>query len=112
MKPSPETGPIYVRVHTRVRDEKPRANLKWKQPKKWANFALILDCETITDMRQDLTFLWWRFCELKNDLYVCQREGLVYNADTLNAGLVDVIRDYARSEPADVEDGCPEDIRV
>jgi hypothetical protein len=23
----------------------------------WANFALVFDCETTTDLRQDLTFL-------------------------------------------------------
>lgn len=111
MKLSPETAPIYVRVHTRVRDEKPRRYDEKKRPKKWANFALVLDCETTTDMRQDLTFLWWRFCELKNEMYVCQQEGLVY-ADTLDKELITLIHDYARGERADVEEGCPNDIGV
>src|SRR6202521_4222127 len=106
----PEPAPIYVRVHTRVKDEKPR-DLEGKAPKKWANFALVLDCETTTDMRQDINFLWWRFCELKNDVYVCQQEGVVY-ADCLDNELIELIRTFARTKRADVEDGCPEDIRI
>lgn len=50
MNLNPETAPIYVRVHTRVRDEKPRQEYEKKKPSKWANFALVLDCETTTDM--------------------------------------------------------------
>jgi hypothetical protein len=111
MTPSPEPAPIFLRVQTRVRDEKPRESYEKKKPKKWANFALVLDCETTTDIRQDLNFLWWRFCELKNDTYVCQREGVVY-ADNLDKDSVKLIRDSARGERADVEDGCPEDIQV
>lgn len=111
MKVSPESAPIYLRVHTRVRDEKSRQQYEKKRSSKWANFALVLDCETTTDIRQDLNFLWWRFCELKNGIYVCQQEGVVY-ADALDKESVDLIRDYARGERAKVEAGCPEDIQV
>src|SRR5205823_2394289 len=102
------------RVHTRVKDETQRG--EWsdgegKVRKKWANFALVFDCETTTDMRQDLNFLWWRFCELKKDVYVCQQEGLVY-ADGLDEESVNLIREYAKRERADVEEGCPEEIGV
>jgi hypothetical protein len=110
MKTPPELAPIFVRVHTRVRDEKPR-NREWKLPNKWANFALVFDCETTVDIRQDLNFLWWRFCELKNGTYVAQQEGVVY-ADTLDKKKVRLIRNYAGNKRADVEDGCPEEIRV
>jgi hypothetical protein len=80
-------------------------------PDKWARFALIFDCETTTDIRQDLNFLWWRFCELRAGKYVCQQEGLVY-ADSLDETSIDLIQAYARSQRAEVEDGCPEDILV
>src|SRR5436190_21487868 len=83
----PELAPFFVRVHTRVANEKPRKERAWKLPDKWANFALVFDCETTTDIRQDLNFMWWRFCALKEDVYVCQQEGLVY-ADTLDAPAV------------------------
>jgi hypothetical protein len=105
----PEAAPIFVRVHTRVQNEKPRSNSVPKLPDKWANFALVLDCETTVDIRQDLNFLWWRFCELKEGAYVCQQEGVVY-ADELATESVELIRAYARSLRADVEDGCPKDI--
>jgi hypothetical protein len=110
MKLAPETAPIYVRVHTRVRNEKPR-DYDSKLRDKWANFAFVFDCETATGIRQDLTFLWWRFCELKNDIYICQQEGVVY-ADGLDQQLVKLIRNYAHRKRADVEDGCPTTIRV
>jgi hypothetical protein len=111
MKCTPEPTPVFVRVHTRVENEKPRKDREWKLPTKWANFTLVFDCETTTDIHEDLNFLWWRFCELKDGAYVCQREGVVY-ADDLAKELVGLIQDYARHRRADVEDGCPEDIRV
>jgi hypothetical protein len=69
-----------------VTNEKARKGGQWKLPDKWAKFALVFDCETTTDIRQDLNFLWWRFCEQKEGIYVCQQEGLVY-ADALDAEL-------------------------
>jgi len=106
-----ELTPIFVRVHTRVTNETPRKDGDAKSRDKWANFALVFDCETTTDIRQDLTFLWWRFCELKDGIYVCQQEGLVY-ADGLAPNAISLIRTYARDKRADVEDGCPKEILV
>jgi len=108
MNLDPELAPIYVRVYSRT---KKKAKERWKaNAPKWANFALVLDCETTTDIRQDLTFLWWRFCELKNDAYICQLEGVAYNAH-LGKEDVALIRQFARKR-ADVEDGCPEEIQI
>src|SRR5215467_9554470 len=111
MKPLPEAASVFVRDHTRVKGEKPRDAKEWSLPQKWANFALVFDCETTTDISEDLNFLWWRFCELKNAIYVCQQEGLVY-ADHLEKESVSLIREYARRRQADVEDGSPTVIRV
>src|SRR5882762_8011958 len=110
MKSVPEQAPIFVRVHTRVIDDKARPDHDWNLPAKWANFALVFDCETTVDLRQDLTFLWWRFCELKNGVYVCQQEGVVHN-DSLPRPEVALIRKFARVK-ADVEEGCPERVLV
>jgi hypothetical protein len=71
----------------------------------------VFDCETTTDLREDLNFLWLRFCELKDGAYVCQREGVVYR-DNLDAKSIALIRQFVRRKRADVEDGCPEDISV
>lgn len=110
--PSSELTPIFVRVHTRVANEMAHNDGdRTTTPDKWANFALVFDCETTTDIRQDLNFLWWRFCELKDGIYVCQQEGLAY-ADTLDAKSIDLIQAYAHANHPDVEDGCPEHILV
>ena len=101
-----ELSPIFVRVHTRVADEKPRQSGQGKLADKWAHFALVFDCETTTDIRQDLNFLWWRFCELKQDIYICQQEGLVY-ADNLDAKSIHLIRKFADDKCAQVEIGLP-----
>ena len=110
MKIPPEPAPIFLRVHTKVRNEKTR-EFDTRLRDKWANFALVFDCETTTDIRQDLTFLWWRFCELKGEGYVCQQEGVVH-ADGLDRKLVKLIRSYASRKRAGVEKGCPREIRV
>jgi hypothetical protein len=107
----PEPTPVFVRSHTRVTNEKPRKDGEGKLPDKWANYALVFDCETTIDIRQDLNFLWWRFCERKQDTYVCQQEGLVY-ADPLDPKSINLIQRYAKNRKADVEDGCPRDILV
>jgi hypothetical protein len=102
-----ELAPIFVRVHTRVKNEKPRTtDGEGKLPDKWARYALAFDCETTIDMQQDLTFLWWRFCALKGEIYICQQEGVVY-ADGLSRHSVQLIRNFAASKRADVEAGCP-----
>ena len=106
----PEPTPIFLRVHTRIKNEKRRGEYEGKLPDTWANFALVLDCETTTDIRQDLNFLWWRFCELKDDSYVCQQEGVVY-ADELNEPSVELIRSFVHGKQAQVEEGCPKEIR-
>jgi hypothetical protein len=110
-KTQSELAPIFLRVHTRVVNENPRSYGESRSPDKWANFALVFDCETTTDIRQDLNFLWWRFCALKEGVYVCQQEGLVY-ADTLDAKAIDLIRAFANTCHAEVEDGCPRNVLV
>ena len=111
----PEPAPVFVRVHTRIREgkrKKERGETKERAtPPKWARFALVFDCETTIDLYKDLTFLWWRFCELKNGTYVCQREGVVH-ADGLPPESIEIIRKYTKHRVADVEDGCPRDIQV
>lgn len=109
MRLTPELAPVFLRVHTRVRRR--RHEHEWTHPTTWANFALVFDCETTTDLREDLNFLWWRFCELKDGAYVCQREGVVYH-DKLDAESVALIHQFARGKGADVEDGCPKDILI
>ncbi|MFY9559613.1 MAG: hypothetical protein WAQ52_05200 [Terriglobales bacterium] len=111
MSKAPESAPIFVRVHTRVVNEKPRSKRERDHRDKWSNFALVFDCETTTDLRQDLTFLWWRFCELKYGVYVCQQEGVVHR-DDLEKESIALIRNFVRNKRAEVEEGCPTNILV
>lgn len=111
MTPTPELAPVFLRAHTRVMDEQSRTSRERKKLTKWARFALVFDCETTCDQHQALTFLWWRFCELKNGVYICQQEGVVY-ADGLDQKAVKLIRDFAHPLHAEVEEGCPGKISV
>src|SRR3989442_11774125 len=69
---------IFVRAHTVVEEDVSKKKKKGPskpKPPKWAQYTLILDCETTTDGYLDLTFGFFRFCELQTDEnYVCQRE--------------------------------------
>src|SRR5262245_2259180 len=103
MRLAPELAPVFVRVHTHVKRRR-RGQREWTHPTTWANFALVFDCETTTDLREDLNFLWWRFCELKDGAYVCQREGVAHR-DNLDTKSVNLIHEFARGKRADVEDG-------
>jgi hypothetical protein len=107
----PEFAQIFLRAHTRVKNAKPRGPRDSQFPTQWAKYALVFDCETTVDIRQDLTFLWWRFCELKDRVYVCQQEGVVY-ADGLPTKYVKLIDRFARNDHADVEEGSPTEIAV
>lgn len=110
VKPSkPEPIPVLLRVHTRIKNEKQRGKYESRLPDNWARFALVFDTETTTDIRQDLNFLWWRFCELKRGTYVCQQEGVVY-ADELDEASVKLIHAFAKSKRAQVEEDCPLEI--
>lgn len=114
MHKSPELVPVFLRAHTRTKGKKKgkgQFETETRLLDQWASFALILDCETTIDIRQDLNFLWWRFCELKKGKYVAQLEGIAY-ADGLERSSVRVIRDFARNKRANVEKGCPTEIQV
>lgn len=112
MAAEPELAPIFLRAHTKAKTKKKDSpDFDNGLSDRWARFALIIDCETTTDMHLDLTFLWWRFCELKDGRYIPQLEGVAYG-DTLDANAIEVIRNFASSKQADVEKGCPHQIRI
>ena len=112
---NPSRASIFLRAHTRVetrgKKKKEKSEVEWKPPDKWARGVLVLDCETTTDIQQNLTFLWWRFCELKNGIYVCQQEGVVH-ADNLDKSSINIIRDFVRGKQAEVAKGCPKKISL
>src|SRR5712692_8641295 len=119
---------IFVRTHTVVEEDVSKVveedlsniaegddNKKKKtkkgpskpKPPKWAPYTLIIDCETTTDACLDLTFGFFRFCELQPDgNYACQREGIFYAYGT-DEQSVEVIRKFVREKQFDTMEGCP-----
>ena len=77
------THDLYFRAHTvpldQPQDERsgtgdPRADLR-----RWPEFALVFDCESRTDVRQELTFGFYRLLKLKDTIYVLEEEGAFFN---------------------------------
>lgn len=98
---------IYVRAHTVNLENKQRGNTRLYDEPKWPDFALVFDCESRTSADQTLTFGSWRFCELRNDIYVCTEEGIFHDENGLMATEIDLLRRFARStKPDTTDDGC------
>jgi hypothetical protein len=97
---------IYVRAHT-VRVESAQQDTKSRYNEvKWADCALIVDCETRVSADQTLTFGFSRFCELRNGQYVTVGEG-IFHDDKLSARELNVLRRYIRhTKPDTTDDGC------
>ena len=71
------------------------------------DYALVFDCESRITAEQTLTFGFWRFCELRNNSYVCTEEGIFHDDNGLSAREFDVLRKYAKSHKARYDDdGC------
>lgn len=98
---------IYVRSHTVNLEKKQRENVGRYDGPKWPDFTLVFDCESRISADQTLTFGSWRFCELRNDRYVCTEEGIFHDDNGLTATEIDLLRRFARSATPDTtDDGC------
>ncbi|MGC1618935.1 MAG: hypothetical protein WA765_10650 [Candidatus Acidiferrum sp.] len=97
---------IFLRAHTVQLEKKQRKSSRHDEPKKWLDYALIFDCESRITADQTLTFGFWRFCELRDNRYVCTEEG-IFHDEGLTAKEFDVLHEYARAtKPETTEDGC------
>jgi hypothetical protein len=97
---------IYVRAHTVQLEKKQRGNTRQDNQAKWPDSALVFDCESRITADQTLTFGFWRFCELRDDAYVCIEEGIVHG-DSLSPKEFDLLRKYVRDTKPDTGDeGC------
>ncbi|MGB6481996.1 MAG: hypothetical protein WBE86_00760 [Candidatus Acidiferrales bacterium] len=98
---------ILVRAHTVQLEGKPRPPKRERGEPKWPDYALIFDCESRITADQTLTFGFWRFCELRDNRYVCTEEGIFHDDNSLSPREFDVLREYARAtKPDTTEDGC------
>ena len=98
---------IYVRAYTvPVEQEEKKVVLVGYEPK-WTQYALVFDCETRITADLTLSFGFWRFCELRDDKYVCIEEGIFHDDDGLSAKELNLLRKYARNtSPDTTDDGC------
>lgn len=98
---------IYLRAYTVRLDEKESSKSECQpgNPPKWPDRVLVFDCETRTTADQTLTFGFWRFCGLRNGIYVPTEEG-IFHDDELRAKEFELLRHYKRStHPETAADG-------
>src|SRR5260370_41588598 len=98
---------IYVRAHT-VQLEKNQRKSEWQDDEpKWPDYALVFDCESRITADLTLTFGFWRFCELRDNRYLCTEEGIFHDDNGLSAPEFDLLRKYATgTKPDAIVDGC------
>jgi hypothetical protein len=97
---------IYLRAHT-VRAGEADPHTPTTPDIKWADYALVVDCESRITADQTLTFGFWRFCELRGNEYVCAEEGIFHDDHGLSTREFDVLRKYAKAtKPETPADGC------
>ena len=97
---------IYLRAFTvRSEGDPPKSASQARDPK-WPDYVLVFDCESRITADQTLTFGFWRFCELRQNEYVCTEEGIVHDDHELRAHEFDVLRRYVTTKPETTADGC------
>src|SRR5258708_8943571 len=108
-----EKHDIYLRAHTIVIDKPKDADGGSQRPRttkehpKWAEYALVFDCGTRTDTRQELTFGFYRVLQLVDDTYELREEGAFYD-DDLPKGEREILESYVRTADTDVATFPPE----
>jgi hypothetical protein len=103
---------IHVRAHTCSLEHQDCKDRHLQQAEaKWSDSALIFDCESRITTDQNLTFGFWRFCELRDGRYVALEEGIFYD-EGLSPKEIERVRKIARSKKADVEDDGCDRVRV
>jgi hypothetical protein len=118
--------PIFLRAHTEVVgskkelkkepvDQELNSSVQPHTENNWAQYALVIDCETTTDERQALVFGAYRFCETGDDgVYSCIEEGFFY-ADELpdtDPNAISILNNYVKDNQAETTDGFDKRMRL
>ena len=99
---------IYLRAFAVQLANRQRKNGRQDDSPKWPHCTLILDCESRITPDQTLTFGFWRFCELRDDQYVCSEEGVFHHDHGLSASEFEFLRKWTRTtKPETTPDGSP-----
>src|SRR5712692_4277488 len=119
--------PIFLRAHTEIlknpkakvtqpKEDKTDEAIKQKrQPPKWAEYVLVVDCETTIDPCQTLTFGSYRFCRADSEgRYSCIEEGLFHPDDLSQTDLqgFSLLVSYAAAAEAQTEGNVPTSLRL
>ena len=97
---------IYVRAHTIQLEKQQHDGVREDSEPKWPDSALFFDVESRVTADQTPTFGFWRFCELRNNGYVCVEEGILHD-DRLGAKELHVLGNFAQATtPETADDGC------
>ena len=100
------TNDIYVRAHTIQLERQQRDSARQDNEPKWSDCALFFDSESRVTADQTMTFGFWRFCELRNGVYVPLEEG-IFHDEKLSASELRELHKYARATKAETaDDGC------
>jgi len=97
---------LHLRAHVTVSGDKSKHARKSggesfsRTPTLWPEYALLWDTETTLGLEQKLNFGIWRFCKLKDGVYVSLQEGIFYRDGLPHADVHKILR-YAKSKLAD-----------
>src|SRR5208283_1219543 len=98
---------IYLRAYAVQLENQQHNSSRQDEDPRWPDHVLTLDSESRITADQTLTFGFWRFCELRDNSYVCTEEGIFHDDNSLSAGEFDVLRKYARAtKPDTTDDDC------
>jgi hypothetical protein len=114
---------IFLRAHTEVVDKKqadkepePARLVSQLLPENfWAQYALVVDCETTTDECLALVFGAYRFCEASLDgVYSCIEEGLFYADDLPDTDpqAMQTLARYVANNQAEAKEGFDGRLRL
>jgi DNA polymerase elongation subunit (family B) len=106
------TYDIYLRAHTVQLEGQERKRTRKDEERNWPDYVLVFDCETRITADQTLTFGFWRFCALRNSMYVCTEEGIFHNDDGLTAKEFALLREYVKGTKPDTTDDGSDRLRL
>src|SRR5215469_3612927 len=105
-----ETQDIFLRAHTVVvganKGKRRRLRGLSRNSKKWAEYAVVFDCETRIDTGQELTFGFYRVLKLQGDTYLLEDEGAFFD-DDLPSDERQVLKKYAATADTEVKSFPP-----
>lgn len=107
---------IVLRAHTELanKDRKGRRKNKAIREPKWPDCILVMDPETRTDEKQNLTFGPYRivFADENGQYTNVRQEGFFYDPNELNPHKIDELTTFSKREKAETAPDVSKDLRL